>query len=196
MEETNKKIINKNSMEDSSDDRFEKNNKSLNSVEELDYDDTRKIINDIIVDLFKNILMIEETSLKSRGIKDLSLTEVHAIEAVGNNGGKRMSKLASDLGISLGTLTSTMDKLEKKNYAQRIRSEKDKRVVIARLTNKGELVYKIHRNFHDEMIENLMIDLKLKEDKDLIHILKNINKFLPKIFVVNLEQTLNMKKVQ
>lgn len=180
MEETNKKIINKNSMEDSSDDRFEKNNKSLNSVEELDYDDTRKIINDIIVDLFKNILMIEETSLKSRGIKDLSLTEVHAIEAVGNNGGKRMSKLASDLGISLGTLTSTMDKLEKKNYAQRIRSEKDKRVVIARLTNKGELVYKIHRNFHDEMIENLMIDLKLKEDKDLVHILKNINKFLLK----------------
>ena len=180
MEETNKKIINKNFMEDSSDDRFEKNNKSLNSVEELDYDDTRKIINDIIVDLFKNILMIEETSLKSRGIKDLSLTEVHAIEAVGNNGGKRMSKLASDLGISLGTLTSTMDKLEKKNYAQRIRSEKDKRVVIARLTNKGELVYKIHRNFHDEMIENLMIDLKLKEDKDLIHILKNINKFLLK----------------
>ena len=180
MEETNKKIINKNSMEDSSDDGFEKNNKSLNSVEELDYDDTRKIINDIIVDLFKNILMIEEISLKSRGIKDLSLTEVHAIEAVGNNGGKRMSKLASDLGISLGTLTSTMDKLEKKSYAQRIRSEKDKRVVIARLTNKGELVYKIHRNFHDEMIENLMIDLKLKEDKDLIHILKNINKFLLK----------------
>lgn len=180
MEETNKKIINKNFMEDSSDDGFEKNNKSLNSVEELDYDDTRKIINDIIVDLFKNILMIEEISLKSRGIKDLSLTEVHAIEAVGNNGGKRMSKLASDLGISLGTLTSTMDKLEKKSYAQRIRSEKDKRVVIARLTNKGELVYKIHRNFHDEMIENLMIDLKLKEDKDLIHILKNINKFLLK----------------
>lgn len=180
MEETNKKTITENSIEKKENNKLEKNKETLNSVEELDYKDTRKVINDIIVDLFKNILMIEEISLKSRGIKDLSLTEVHAIEAIGSGIGKRMSKVASDLDISLGTLTSTMDKLEKKSYAQRIRSKNDKRVVIARLTAKGELAYKIHRNFHDEMIENLMIDLKLKEDKDLIQVLKNINKFLLK----------------
>lgn len=180
MEETKRKTIKEKSMYNKSKNSLKNTKETLNSVDELDYKDTKKVINDIIVDLFKNILMIEEISLKSRGIKDLSLTEVHAIEAIGNGAGKRMSKVASDLDISLGSLTSTMDKLEKKNYSQRVRSKSDKRVIIAKLTEKGSLVYKIHRNFHDEMIENLMIDLKLKEDKDLIQVLKNVNRFLLK----------------
>ena len=44
------------------------------NIKNKNYEDSRKVINGIIVELFKNILTIEEKSLKDRGIKDLSIT--------------------------------------------------------------------------------------------------------------------------
>ena len=91
-----------------------------------------------------------------------------------------MSEVAEFLDITMGTLTTTMSKLEKKGYAQRTKDPKDRRVVVASLTRKGELVEKIHRNFHEEMIDNAMADLKIDEDKALVRALQNINDFFIK----------------
>ena len=124
--------------------------------ENLSYEASRKVINDIVVDLFKNILTIEEKSLRLRGIKDLSMSEIHALEAIGTGDGKMMSEVADILDITMGTLTTTISKLETKGYAKREKDPNDRRVVIASLTRKGVLVDKIHRNFHEEMIDHLM----------------------------------------
>ncbi|WP_101772789.1 MarR family winged helix-turn-helix transcriptional regulator [Peptostreptococcus faecalis] len=155
-------------------------NTDKNTLKEHSYEETKKIINDIIIELFKNILIIEEKSLKKRGIKNLSMTEIHAIEAIGVGGGKKMSQVAEELGISMGTLTATVTKLEKKGYTKRTRHVNDGRVVLASLTKRGELVFKIHKNFHDEMVDHLMIDLDLHEDMTLMNALKNINNFFLK----------------
>ena len=144
------------------------------------YEDSKRIINDIIVELFKNILTIEELSLKNRGIKDLSMTEIHTIEAIARAESKTMSEIADLLDITMGTLTSCISKLESKGYVYRNKDPHDRRVVLASLTKKGELVEKIHRNFHDEMVTHVMIDLKLDEDKSLIKALENINEFFLK----------------
>src|SRR3712207_3849310 len=143
----------------------------------LSYEDSRRVINDIVVDLFKNILTIEERSLRQRGIKDLSMSEIHALEAIGTGDGRMMSEVADTLDITMGTLTTTISKLESKGYAKREKDPNDRRVVIASLTRKGILVDKIHRHFHEEMIDHLMIDLKLDENQALINALMNINDF-------------------
>ena len=91
-----------------------------------------------------------------------------------------MSEVADILDITMGTLTTTISKLEAKGYAKREKDPNDRRVVIASLTRKGVLVDKIHRNFHEEMIDHLMIDLKLEEDQALIRALMNINEFFLK----------------
>lgn len=155
-----------------------KNNPS-NDVEyaNCNFEESREIINEIIVELFKNIMMIEEKAVKMRGISDLSMTEIHAIDAIGVGSGKMMSEVAESLNITMGTLTTTMTKLEKKGYAKREKDSSDRRVVIASLTKYGELAYKIHKNFHDEMVDRVMLDLDLHEDKVLIKSLKNINDF-------------------
>lgn len=155
-----------------------KNNPS-NDVENANcnFEESREIINEIIVELFKNIMMIEEKAVKMRGISDLSMTEIHAIDAIGVGRGKMMSEVAESLNITMGTLTTTMTKLEKKGYAKREKDSSDRRVVIASLTKYGELAYKIHKNFHDEMVDRVMLDLDLHEDKVLIKSLKNINDF-------------------
>lgn len=141
---------------------------------------TKKVLNSIIVDLFKNVLTIEEKSMKLRGVKDLSMSEIHVIEAIGSGDGKMMSEVAEKLDVTMGTLTTSISKLEKKGYAIRERDLLDKRVVIAKLTRKGQLIEKIHNNFHEEMIEHLIIDLKLEEDKALLQALININNFFIK----------------
>ena len=45
-------------------------------------------------------------------------------------------------------------------------------------------------------LNHLENELIVQQVRYITWLRKNINKFLPKIFVVNLEQTLNMKKVQ
>src|SRR3712207_816046 len=103
----------------------------------LSYEDSRRVINDIVADLFKNILTIEERSLRQRGIKDLSMSEIHALEAIGTGDGRMMSEVADTLDITMGTLTTTISKLESKGYAKREKDPNDRRVVIASLTRKG-----------------------------------------------------------
>ena len=44
-------------------------------------DDTRHTLNELLVDLFNYILLIEEKNLRDQGVK-LSMTEVHILEAV------------------------------------------------------------------------------------------------------------------
>lgn len=141
------------------------------------FEESRKVINDLIIETFKNILTVEEKAIKRRGIKDLSMSEMHAIEAIGVGKGKTMGEVAEYLNITMGTLTAAISKLEKKGYVIRTKHPDDRRVVIASLTRKGVLAEKIHRNFHEEMIDRVMIDLELGEEHALIQALENINDF-------------------
>ena len=46
--------------------------------------DNRGVLNNLLVKLFNDILRIEEKSLKkSEELSDLSVTEIHTIEAIG-----------------------------------------------------------------------------------------------------------------
>ena len=121
-----------------------------------------KLINDILVDLFKNILDIEEQALKDRGIIDLSMNEMHTLEAIGYEDVKTMSETAEILKITLGTLTTSVNRLVKKGYVQRLQDEKDRRIVLIKLTDKGQEAYKIHEDFHMEMVAKMLIDLNLE----------------------------------
>lgn len=69
-------------------------------------------------------------------MNDLSVTEIHTIEAVGMYELKNMSEIASDLNITVGTLTMAVNNLVKKGYVERVKKEGDRRVVQVRLTKK------------------------------------------------------------
>jgi hypothetical protein len=50
-------------------------------------DSFEKELNDILVDTFRSILKVEEDTLK-RTLIDLSISELHLLEAVGKNGSR------------------------------------------------------------------------------------------------------------
>ena len=134
-------------------------------------------INELLVQLFNDILQIEEKSLKEGIISDLSITEIHTIEAIGMYAEKSMSEVAQILKITVGTLTTAINKLIKKEYVERKRIEEDRRVVLVKLTKKGKLAYRIHEKFHHGMVNTAIDGLSEEEEEVLISSLDKINKF-------------------
>lgn len=138
------------------------------------------IINELLVELFNDVLQIEEYSLKNGPISDLSITEVHTIEAIGMYDEKPMSEIAQILKITVGTLTTAINKLIKKEYVQRKRIEEDRRVVLIKLTKKGKLAYRIHEKFHKDMVNTAIEGLDEEQERILINALTEINVFFKK----------------
>ncbi|MHC5227248.1 fatty acid biosynthesis transcriptional regulator FabT [Enterococcus sp. LJL99] len=135
-------------------------------------------INDYLVNVFNDILTIEESELKKSRFKDLSITEMHTIEAIGMYKRKTSTEVARELSITVGTLTVAINNLVKKEYVERIRSEDDRRVVKLGLTKKGKLLYRIHQHFHREMVKNILAGMEKDEEKALLKALKNLHDFL------------------
>ena len=138
------------------------------------------IINELLVELFNDVLQIEEYSLKNGPISDLSITEVHTIEAIGMFDENPMSEIAQILKITVGSLTTAINKLIKKEYVQRKRIEEDRRVVLIKLTKKGKLAYRIHEKFHKDMVNTAIEGLDEEQEKILINALTEINVFFKK----------------
>jgi DNA-binding MarR family transcriptional regulator len=139
-------------------------------------------INRILVEIYDDIINIEEYSIKNGAFKDLSITEIHTIEAVGMYGSQTMSEIATKLEITMGTLTTAIDKLIKKGYVERSRSQVDRRIVNVSLKNKGKLAYRIHEKFHLDMVKEIMNDFSLEEEEILLTALHKLNKHLKEIY--------------
>ena len=88
------------------------------------------------------------------------------------------SELAKKLNSTAGTLTVAINALVKKGYVERIRMEKDRRVVKLGLTKKGRLLYRLHDKFHREMVKNTIRDMEDQEVKVLLKGLNNLHGFL------------------
>lgn len=140
-------------------------------------DEVYKALNSILVELFNEILNIEEKALITEEFQDISVTDMHIIEAIGVGEPKTMSEVSHALSVTMGTLTIGVNGLVKKGYAVRIRGEKDRRVVYASLTDKGRAAYLHHMRFHREMIHAVIDSVNEEEASVLTRALNNLSMF-------------------
>ena len=140
-------------------------------------------INRLLVEVYDDVNRIEEFSIKQGAFSDISITEIHTIEAVGLYGSKTMSEIASQLEITMGTLTIAIDQLIKKGYVERRRSDTDRRIVNVCLTKRGKLAYRIHEKFHMDMVKAIMSDFSHEEEEVLLVALKKLNQHLKEIYM-------------
>ncbi|MCJ7854724.1 MarR family transcriptional regulator [Lachnospiraceae bacterium NSJ-143] len=141
-------------------------------------DRTSGSLNGLIVDIYNSIGKAESKAFKSGRFKDVSITEIHTVEAIGMYEPKSMSYVARSLRITVGTLTVAVNNLVKKGYVERFRCEEDKRVVKVRLTGKGRLLYRVHAQFHLNMIKNCTESLTDEEVRLLYKTLKKLSGFI------------------
>ncbi len=136
----------------------------------------REVINDILVHLFNDIMALEEEAVIDEKYNDISNSELHVIDAVGLEGGN-MSSIAAKLRITMGSLTTSMNRLVLKGYVERNRSETDRRVVNISLTEKGRLAYERHRKFHMRMVDAALKDVEEEQVPILMNMLVNLKNF-------------------
>ena len=135
------------------------------------------VFHDILVNLFQEIMDIEEKALITAEFKNISVNDMHIIEAIGTGEPKNMSTVAKLMSVTVGTLTIAINNLVKKGYVSRVRSEEDRRVVLIFLTEKGKRAYQHHREFHDGMVKALVEGLDEGQQKILVKSLLNLRTF-------------------
>ncbi len=131
-----------------------------------------KTINQVLVELINEIWDQEKKAIITEEFKDLSNNDMHVIEAVGLGEGKNMSSIARELKITVGSLTTAMNSLVKKQYVERYRSKKDRRVVFVKLTDKGVRAYQHHEEYHRQMSQAILDRL---DDEELSVLLKTLD---------------------
>jgi DNA-binding MarR family transcriptional regulator len=135
------------------------------------------VVNELLVETFSDISQIEQKALKEGILKDISITEIHTIAAIGMYKYRTMSRVAQDLRITVGTLTTAINKLLRKGYVDRKRGEEDRRSVMIALNRKGKLAYRIHEKFHSHMVHATIDGLNAEEEEILIKSLEKLNNF-------------------
>ncbi len=138
-------------------------------------------LNRFLVEVFNEILKTEESCIGDSGFEDLSLRELHVIEAVCNaesrTDGNRAAAIAAELRVTPGTLTTAVSILEKKGYLLRIRDERDRRVVRICSTELGKEANRNHARFHAEMVRAILSAISEEEAAVFIRALSKIRVF-------------------
>lgn len=135
-------------------------------------------INDVLVNLFNEIWKIEEEAIINGEFTDISVNDMHIIEAISTKDGNNMSIIAKKLDITVGSLTTSMNGLVRKGYATRERSDADRRVVYISLTDKGIRAHNHHENFHKQMTKAVIDSLDNEQEVDiLVKALKGLSVF-------------------
>ena len=69
-----------------------------------------------VVDVFNIAMDIQELYLKQGPFKQLSMSEMHVLEAVDKESSPSMSAVANHLNVTLGTLTTAVKKIVEKGF--------------------------------------------------------------------------------
>ena len=136
---------------------------------------TYETLNDVLVNLFRDITGIEQKAVRALGYPDITNNDMHVIEAIGVYAPKNMSSIARELSVTVGTLTISVNSLVKKGYVVRQRSEEDRRVVLISLSEKGKEVFEHHAKFHKAMIDGVINELTEEELEVLIKAVTKLN---------------------
>ena len=140
-----------------------------------------QLVNDYLTSIFSNVLVIEESSLRGSQFKDVSIKEMHTIDVIGTMPNATPSDISKELLVTLGTVTTSLNNLERKGYIERRRSSIDRRVVHLSLTKKGRLLYRLHKRFHNRMVMQVVEGMSSEEKNAMQKGLQNLYNFLEEL---------------
>ena len=137
----------------------------------------KAVVDTLLSDTFNSILRIEERSLKNRLTEGLSIAELHTIAAVGLHESNTMKVVAERLDVTMATLTAAVNKLERKGFVLRSKSDTDRRQVLVSLTSKGRKAFRAHEAFHRKMVDAALEGLSEQEQDVFVRAVGKVKEF-------------------
>ncbi len=132
-------------------------------------------ISEIMLSLRRIIKSLQDYSQEVSSHFGITGPQLWVLKTICENGSLSLGELSKRMYLNPSTITGVVDRLEKKRYALRNRSEKDRRVVKVQLTPKGNrLAKRAPKPIQGKMIYGLR---KLKEN-ELFLIYKSAEKLV------------------
>ena len=137
------------------------------------------IFDELLTSTYRSVLKVEAQMLRSLSGSDLSISEMHMLESIAKDAaGATITDIAQDQNITLPTVTTAIQKLERKGYVTKEKSATDARCVKVVLTQSGRRAEIAHRYFHRQMVKALMADMSDAEKELLLSGLRKLDGFL------------------
>ncbi len=142
----------------------------------------QKMLNSMLMEVYHNIMRVEEEFLQNNHRINLTIREMHLIECVGmdRENGKTVSEIAEYLKLAKPSVTVAVNKLEKKGYLSKNSCQNDGRVVRVTLTREGRKIDLYHRRYHMSMIHEIENEFDEAERDCLVRVIAKLNTFFEK----------------
>lgn len=127
----------------------------------------RSLVMGLVNDLFNTAMEVQELYLRNGPYQDLSLSEMHVLEAVSLEDKATMTNVAKRLMVTVGTLTTSVTRIVEKGYLVREKSLKDRRVCLLKLTEEGQKALNVHNEFHQQL-EKMILKPFRNDDYDWV----------------------------
>lgn len=103
---------------------------------------------------------------KFKEMKQLSHVEVSIISLVYSNPDIIIREICEKIDVPKSSMTSMIDRLEKKNYLTRIISKRDRRSFGLKLTEAGMKIQKQHEEYEKYIFNEIINSLDTDEEKE------------------------------
>lgn len=134
-----------------------------------------ELLNNGLVEFFDRFSSWESSIIEAGNLK---ISDAHAIEILGHYGRMNMKELAGKLGITTGTTTIAVDRLERAGLARRVRAENDRRSYIIELTEEGAIAFEEHHRHHLNLAVEIASILGKDETLTFVQFLNRINQHI------------------
>ena len=132
-------------------------------------------LSQLMLEFYEKMASWEHSVVKQTG---LSPAQMHTIEMIGHHHTLRMKELASRMGITTGTLTVMINRLEQAGLVARQPHARDRRSFNIVLTGKGQRHFEEHHQLHLALTREITDGLSDEEMQQLEgHLVKIMERF-------------------
>jgi DNA-binding MarR family transcriptional regulator len=132
-------------------------------------------LSDLLIEFYEKLTSWEQSVVRDT---PLTLPQMHTLEILGQQSPLRMKELAAKMGVTTGTLTVGIDRLEKQGLVARIPHETDRRSILVALTEAGQELYCEHHAHHLHLTREIQAALTPEETEQLASILTKLTQAL------------------
>ena len=124
-------------------------------------------------------LRIDRLYDSSEHLKKITPVELHVLKLVCERPDLILKEIREELGIPQSTLTSAIDRLEKRGLVRRVISDRDRRSFVPEVTAAGRRVQKEHDRIDEQVAARLLDLLDTEEEREaFLRMLTKISKKL------------------
>lgn len=129
----------------------------------------------VLIELRKIIRAIDLHSKQIQKISGVTGPQLLVLQAISKSKELTTGNIAKEVSLSQATVSSILDRLESKEYVQRLRSMTDKRKVFVSLTIKGQnLIDSAPPLLQDKLISNI-ISLSINKQQQILDSLQQLS---------------------